>query len=339
MSKKQLILVFAVLVIAGGAIAAWLILSKPGLPPGFAAGNGRLEAKEVDIAAKYPGRLKTVLVDEGDTVDTGQVVATIDTEPLEAQLRSAEAQIREAQDNLRTAQAEVRVKQAEYDYSAKQYKRSQALVTSGAVSQQELDVDRAKADAAQADLIGVKAQVVRAQASIDAAAAEAERLKAEIADNTLRAAVRARVESRMAEPGEVLAAGGRVFSTNDLSDVYMYLFLPTDVVGKVALGSEARIVLDAMPNYPLFATVSYISPEAQFTPKTVETAEERHNLSFRVKLQLDKDRLRPYERLVKAGVPGMGYVRLDQNAAWPAQLQIKPATNLPWNPTGSAAAK
>jgi HlyD family secretion protein len=336
--KKQLILIAAAVAIVGAGVA-WLVLRKPALPPGFAGGNGRLEAKQVDIAAKFPGRIKEVLVHEGDTVDSGQVVATIDTEPLEAQLRAAEAQIREAEDNRRTAVAQVRVKEAEYDYADKQYKRSKPLVKSGAVSQQELDVDLAKADASRASVIGARAQAVRAQSSIDAETAQAERLKAEIKDNTLRAPVRARVESRMAEPGEVLGAGGKVLSTYDLSDVYMYVFLPTNVAGKVALGSEARIVLDAMPQYPIRAVVSYISPSAQFTPKTVETAEERHNLSFRVKLQIDKERLRPYEKLVKAGIPGMGYVRFDQNAEWPPQLQAKPVTELPWNPTGSSGPK
>ena len=131
---------------------------------------------------------------------------------------------------------------------------------------------------------------------------------------------------------------GKVLTLDDLSDVYMYVFLPTDTVGKVALNSEARIVLDAIPQYPIKAFVSFISPNAQFTPKTVETAQERHNLTFRVKLQIPKDRLREFEPLVKAGVPGMGYVRLDQNLEWPAQLQWKDPRNAPWwHETGAAS--
>jgi HlyD family secretion protein len=194
-------------------------------------------------------------------------------------------------------------------------------------------------EAARAGLNGAKAQAVRAQSAIDAATATAEKLKAEIADNTLRSPVRARVQSRMAEPGEVLGAGGRVLSVSDLSDVYMYVFLPAGTAGKVALGSEARIVVDALPDYPIRAVVSYVSPTAQFTPKTVETAEERHDLSFRVKLQIDKDRLRQYERYVKTGIPGMGYVRYDHNAAWPVALQVKPFPDVRWAATESSATK
>jgi len=335
MSRKLIVIVAAVIAVGGGVIA-WLILSKPALPEGFAGGNGRLEAKQVDIATKYPGRIKEVLADEGDMVDAGQVVATMDTEPLEAQLRQAQAQIREAEDNRRTALAEVTVKQAEFAYSDKQYKRSAELVTRGAVSQQERDIDYAHLEVNRAALLGAKAQSVRAQSSIDAATAEAERLKAEIKDSVLKAPIRGRVQNRLAEPGEVLPAGGKVLALIDLSDVYMYVFLPSLVAGKVPLGAEARIVLDAAPEYPIRATVSYVSPSAQFTPKTVETAEERHNLTFRVKLQIDPTRLRQFEPFVKVGIPGMGYVRYDANAQWPESLQPK-AVNPGdvWNATGS----
>ncbi len=336
--KKKLIFVCLAIVAIGGAFA-WWYLSKPALPPGFAGGNGRLEAKQVDISTKYAGRIKEVLANEGDTVDAGQVVATMDTESLEAQLRQAEAKIREAQDNRNTSLAEVTVRKSELDLADKQYKRSKDLVVRGAVSEQERDIDLARADSARAALVGAQAQAVRTQSAIDAAKAEADRLTAEIGDNTLKSPIRARVQSRMAEPGEVLPAGGKVLALTDLSDVYMYVFLPATVAGKVALGSEARIVLDAMPEYPIRTVVSYISPSAQFTPKTVETAEERHNLSFRVKLQLDKERLRPYERLVKVGIPGMGYVRFDNNAAWPPMLEAKPDAQIPWNTTGNTGAQ
>jgi HlyD family secretion protein len=337
MSKKTLILIVVIVAIVGAGVAWWL-LSKPKLPPGFAGGNGRLEMQQYDVAAKWPGRLTKVLVDEGDTVDKAQIVATVDTEPLEAQLRASEAKIKQAEDELRTAQARIQAKQAELAYNQQEYARSKQLVARGAVSVQEAELDRAKADASRADLVGAQAQASAAQSAIESATADSERLKAEIADYTLRAPLRARVETRNAQPGEVLGPGGKVLTLDDLSDVYMYVFLPTDTVGKVALNSEARIVLDAIPQYPIRAFVSFISPNAQFTPKTVETAQERHNLTFRVKLQIPKDRLREFEPLVKAGVPGMGYVRLDQNLDWPAQLQWKDPRNAPWwKNTGAAS--
>jgi len=220
-------------------------------------------------------------------------------------------------------------------YSDKQYRRSKELVVRGAVSEQERDIDLARMQTNQAALLGAQAQAVRTQSAIDAATAEAERIKAEIKDSVLKAPIRGRVQNRLAEPGEVLPAGGKVLALVDLSDVYMYLFLPEAVAGKVALGAEARIVLDAAPEYPIRAVVSYVSPTAQFTPKSVETAEERHNLTFRVKLQLDKSKLRQFEPFVKVGIPGMGYVRLDNNAEWPPTLQVKAVPAELWKPTGS----
>ncbi len=337
MSKNIIIWTIVVLAIGGGT-AAYLILSQPALPPGFAGSNGRLEAKQIDIAAKYPGRIKEVLNDEGDTVNPGQIVARMDTDPLEAQLRHANAQIREAQDNRRTAIAEVAVKQSELDYARKEYNRSKELVVRGAVSEQERDIDLARLEVARSALLGAKAQAVRTISAIDAATAEAERLKAEIADSVLRAPVRGRIQERMAEPGEVVAAGGKILSMVDLADVYMYVFLPERVAGKVSLGSEARIVLDAAPEYPIRSFVSYVSPSAQFTPKTVETAEERHDLTFRVKLQIYADRLRQFEPFVKVGIPAMGYVRFDRGAAWPEILMVKQVTpDQLWNATGASS--
>ncbi|MFL6845729.1 MAG: HlyD family secretion protein [Allosphingosinicella sp.] len=360
--RTWLFILIAVLV---AAFAAWQVLSRERMPDGFAAGNGRLEANEVYISAKFPGRIKEVLVNEGDTVNAGQVVARMDTDELEAQLRQALAQMREAQEAERVARADVATKQAQtatraaeisakvadFNYASQQYSRSRHLVQTGAVSEQEAQLDSSNMLATRAQVVGSRANLVAARAEVNgsqavvgrsastiaAAAAEADRIRAQIKDAVLVAPIRGRIESRLAEPGEVLASGGRVYSLVDLSDVYMYVFLPERVTGKLSVGSEARIVLDAAPQYPIRATITYISPTAQFTPKTVETQEERHNLTFRVKLQIPRERLRQYEALVKAGVPGMGYVRIDGQAPWPANLQ--PPAKIPanlWNPAGSS---
>jgi HlyD family secretion protein len=335
MSKRRFYTLVG-LAVAALAVIAWVLFSIPDVPPGFARGNGRLEANEVFIATKYPGRVFQVLVDEGDNVQAGQVVARMDTQALQAQLRQAEAQIREAESNRTVAMAQIRVKEAEQTFAAQQYARSRDLVRRGAISGQEAEIDTARHLSAQAELAGARAQATEAQSAIEAATAEAERLRTEIQDAVLVAPIRGRIETRLAEPGEVLDAGGRVLSVIDLADVYMYVFLPEQVTGKVPIGSEARIVLDAAPQYPIMARVAYVSPQAQFTPRTVETQEERHNLTFRVRLQIDRERLRQYEALVKSGLPGVGYVRFDQRRPWPANLQWRqPPANL-WQPTESA---
>jgi HlyD family secretion protein len=231
----------------------------------------------------------------------------------------------------------VDVKRAELNFANQQQARSRDLVRRGAISGQEAEVDTARMLGARAELAGARAQVAQSTSAIEAARAEVERLQSEINDAVLRAPIRARVQSRLSEPGEVLDAGGRVLALIDLSDVYMYVFLPERQTGRIAVGSEARIVLDAASQYPINATVSFVSPEAQFTPRTVETEEERHNLTFRVKLQIPPERLREYEALVKSGLPGVGYVRIDNTAQWPQRLQVRsPPPNLWGGQSGGA---
>ena len=121
----------------------------------------------------------------------------------------------------------------------------------------------------------------------------------------------------------VMAAGGKVATLLDLSDVTMTIFLPTRLVGRVRLGADARIVLDAAPDYVVPAKVTFVSSEAQFTPKTVETADEREKLMYRVKVRIDSALLDTYRDYVKAGLTGDAYVLTDPAAAWPDKLAVR----------------
>lgn len=211
------------------------------------------------------------------------------------------------------------------------------LAGEGASAQQELDDDQARVLSAQAAVSAAQAQVAAANASIEAAksqviesqsvivAAQATvaRLQADIDDSELRAPRDGRVQYRVAEPGEVLGVGGRVLSMVDLSDVYMTFFLPAEAAGKVALGSDIHIVLDAAPGYVIPAKASFVASVAQFTPKTVETESERLKLMFRVRARIDPELLKQHLEQVKTGLPGMAYVKLDPAAVWPAELEVR----------------
>ena len=156
-------------------------------------------------------------------------------------------------------------------------------------------------------------------AAVDAAQAAIESIAADINDSVLKAPRDGRVQYRVAQPGEVLAAGGTVLNLVDLGDVYMTFFLPTAQAGRVAIGAEVRLVLDAAPQYVIPAKVTFVADVAQFTPKTVETAEERQKLMFRVKAQIAPELLRKHIEQVKTGLPGMAYVRLDRDSAMAGQ--------------------
>jgi HlyD family secretion protein len=339
------------LLAAAGAAAYfyWQSLQPPKLPEGFASSNGRLEATEIDVATKLAGRIAQIGVNEGDFVTAGQVVAQMDIDSLKAQLHEAEAELRRAQTAVEAsrstvlqresekaaAQSIVAQRMAQFDTAKARYNRS--VAAGPAVSKETLDDDRAgfytaeaNVNAAKANVAGAdaaiataKAEVIRADAAVDAAKAKIQRLQADINDCTLKAPRAGRVQYRVAQPGEVLPGGGKVLNMIDLGDVYMTFFLPTNWAGRVKVGSEVRIVLDVAPQFVIPAKVTFVADVAQFTPKTVETVEERQKLTFRIKAHLDPEELKKHIRDVKTGLPGMAYVQLDPQAKWPAHLEVR----------------
>lgn len=339
------------LLAAVAAAGAWYYF-WPGTEPGeLVQGNGRIEATEIDVATKIPGRVQEIYVNEGDFVAAGQVVARIQSESLEAQLAEAEAQHRQAITGVTSAEATVAAvesakqaeqatvlqRKAEWTVARQRLERTTTLTKQGALPPQSLDDDRGAERSADATVSAAEAQVTAADAAIraatakvqgavataEAAAATIARIKSDLNDCALVAPRNGRVQYRVTQAGEVLGAGGKVLNLVDLTDVYMTFFLPEKAVGRVALGSDVRLVLDAAPGYVIPAKVSYVSSVAQFTPKTVETASERQKLMFRVKGQIDPDLLQKHLKQVKTGVPGVAWLKLEAGAEWPARLAVK----------------
>jgi HlyD family secretion protein len=293
------------------------------MPEGIVKTNGRIEATQVDVAAKYSGRLATVTKDEGDEVTAGEVVATISSPETEAQLRAAQAQVIKAKQALAEAVALIAQRKSDLDFARTDYERGKPLLEHGTITQQTMDQRRNKFEAADAALVATNRQRDQAEAAIRAAEADVERLQSILVDLVLVSPRSGRVQYRLARAGEVVSAGQRVLTILDLKDVYMTIYLPADVAGRVTMGDEARVILDAAPQYVLPHTISFVATDAQFTPKSVETAEEREKLMFRVKLQGDPEVLNKYHRLVKTGVRGLGFVRTDPKIPWPAELAVK----------------
>ncbi len=349
--KKVVFIIAGLLIVVVMGLVAWQRFAVNARDNGLVSGNGRIEAVEIDVAAKSPGRIKEILVREGELVTAGQVVATLDTENLEAQLRQADAQLQQAQSSVATAQSQlaqresekaaalaaIRQREAGLVKARQHLARSTGLVKVGAIAKQDADDDyaqlqsdeaavnsaRAQLAAAEAAAMSARTQIAGAESAVKAARANAERIQADIRESTLNSPRAGRVQYLVAHPGEVVGAGGRVLSLVDLSDVYMTFFLPTVAAGKVALGTEVRLVLDAAPEYVVPALVSFVSDVAQFTPKTVETASEREKLMFRVRAQIPVELLKKHIARVKTGLPGMAYVRLDSAKPWPDHLRVK----------------
>lgn len=347
-SPSRWLLAIILLTLTIGGVFVWQHLQKPPVVESFASGNGRIEATEVNISTKQPGRLKEILVQEGDDVQVGQVVAHMDTATLDASLHQAEAQLRQVKhsqtiattgvaqrlNGVSVAQALLDQRESQLALAQKEIQRTQQLVDKGFVSSQKLDVDKNNWQSATAAVSAAKSQLMEAQSAVDAAkagvlqaqsaadvaTAGVEKIKEDIRDATLISPINGRVLYRIVESGEVLGAGGNILTLLDITDVYMTIFLPTSQAGRVSIGADARIVLDVRQDVSLPAKVTFVSPEAQFTPKSVETRTEREKLMFRIKVKIPPDLLKAYAKQVKTGLPGVAYVQLVPNATWPATV-------------------
>lgn len=319
--------IFKGLLIAGvavtiiGGIYLFNYMHRPELPKSIAFGNGRIEATEVDIATKIPGRLINVLVNEGDLIKAGQTVATVDTAELQARVKQAQAQIQQAKENKNYLLAIVRQHQSELELARKNLIRSQNLYVNNNISLVQLQQHEVAVDTLSAAVSAAKAQVVAASDAVNAALSQKEAIQTNINDSTLKSPVDGQVLYKLLEQGEIIGSGGKVFTVLEMDDIVMTIFLPAADAGRVKMGSKARIKLDALDTV-IPAKVSFVSPQAQFTPKEIETQNEREKLMFRIKVKIDPEFLKSNFYHLNSGAPGIAYILLDQNATWPESLQL-----------------
>ncbi len=318
MKSLRIVVILLVVMIAaaGGGYAYWQSLQSD-IPDYIASGNGRIEAEEIRVATKYAGRVEDVLVEEGDQVTKGQVLARMDTAELLASRAQARAEVASAEEGIAEAQALIVQRESELSFAEQQLARAEELVKNNNISREQVDQRRADRDVAKAALSAAKARLASARLSVAAAAAELDRIEVQIDDSVLKAPRDGRVQYRLAEPGEVLAGGGPVITMIDLTDVYMNVFLPTRQAGLAFVGNEARIILDAAPDFVIPAKVSFVADDAQFTPREVETRSERDKLMFRVKVRIDRDLLAEHIKRVKTGLPGEAFIMLADHHNWP----------------------
>ena len=313
-------LVAVILIVAG---VVYYVTMHPALPADITFSNGRIEAQTIDIATRNGGRILDVPVEEGGLVKEGDIVAKLDLDNIAASVAGAEANARSAGQQRDAANSLVDQASSALVLAQKEFDRVRGLVASGAVSHSRYDLALNQKESAASSLAAAKQRLAAANDAVDAAQAEVARLTNLLSDRDMKAPRAGRILYKLVQPGEVVPAGGRVVTLVDLSDVYMTCFFATDVVGKLVQDDEARIVLDALPDVAIPATISYISPEAQFTPRQVETKTEREKLTFRVKVRIPAALLQKHMDQVKTGLPGVAYVRTNKNAVWPAFLTVR----------------
>lgn len=322
MKKYSLVyLALAVLVIAGTLLYSIVSNGSDHLPDGFVQGNGRIEAEQVEIAPTTAGRVESVLAAEGAMVAIGDVLAEMDIDELSAALDRAKAEVALALQTRAEAEALVLQRQSEQRRATQELERAKALLTGQNISETVFEERETIHQVATAVLGAAKARVATADSRIAAAEAEVRRIEAQIEDSSLLAPMPGRVLYRLAEPGEVVGAGEPILTLLSLENVYMEIFLPAREAGLLPIGAEARIVLDALPEYAIPAYVSFVSPEAQFTPKQVETLNEREQLVFRVRARIPEDLVESRIEHVKTGLRGIAVIRIDSGSTWPEALE------------------
>jgi len=324
MRLRAIILGAVVLVgLAGGGYAIWRDHQHNASLEGIARTNGRVEATQIVIASKLPGELLQVLVREGDNVAAGQVLARVESEEIEAQLRGATSEVARLQQSRSQAVADRERLASQVSYERNELDRVRQIYKKGFAAKDKLEAQETKYSSATAAMRAAQATIEAADAAIDTAVAETERLTSLLKHRELTAPKDARVQYRLAEPGEILSSGGRVLTLLDLDDAYMTVFLPAASAGRLAVGGEARLVMDAAPEFVFPARVSFVAADAQFTPKTVETESEREKLMFRVKLTIDPELAHRFRAQIKPGLRGIAYVKVRADAVWPPDLAPK----------------
>ena len=296
------------------------------VPDGIVYGNGRIEAVQVDVSTRIAGRVKEIAVKEGDLVKFGETVAVIDSAQLQAQQLRAQADIASAESQVAAAEAAIAQARARLVFAQRELERAKPLVEQGHTSREAFDTRLSNRDVASANLAAAKATLISRKRGVDAARAAAAEIQTQIDDCTLKAPTIGRVLYRLAEPGEVLGPGGKVMTLVNLANVYMEFFLPAAQAHRLSIGGEARIKLDIL-DFAIPATVSFVSPKSQFTPKQVETPSEREKLMFRIKVRVPPALVRRHIDRVKTGVRGVAYVRLRGNTQpeWPEFLKKLPS--------------
>ena len=306
--KKGLLIGALVVVVV--AVVAYLQHGKRGDSAGMLRISGNVELTEVQVSFKVPGRVLSRLVDEGAQVRQGEVVARLEDAELSDALKLAQADADAAAATLAELEAGFRHEevaqgeallaraQAEADRLETDYQREQALYAKEVIPKRELDAARAANDVARASVRekrealtllrkgARRERVDEARARLKGARSRVSTAKERLSYATLLAPLSGVVLSKSVEPGEQVAAGTPVVTLGDTGQCWLKGYIPETELGRVKLGQEARVTTDSQPGKAYQGKVSFISSEAEFTPKSVQTEKERVKLVYRIKVTL-----------------------------------------------------
>ncbi len=298
---KKILTGVGVIVLAAGAYWAYatFVRVEP-LPDGLIQANGRLEGDQMIVASKYPGRVLEFFVNEGDNVTAGQKLAQLDDKEIKTKVRQAE-------EGVAALKHEVEAARSNYAQAQRDAKRFEDLLAEGTATKRETEEAALGLDVAQQKLEAGRNQLHAAEAAYDEAGYARDEM-------TLFAPSAGVITNRLQEPGAVVAAGAPLLSLVNLDNLYLKVYVPEKQIGKLRLKLPAKIYTDAFPDAPFDASVGFIASRAEFTPKEVQTPDERVKLVYAVKLNV-KDN--PDHRLAP-GIPADAVIRWDDTVEWVA---------------------
>jgi HlyD family secretion protein len=320
MRRRIIIGVSAVLILA---VVGWLLYRQfAGTRNDKLILHGNVDIRQVNLGFRVSGRLKEMKSEEGDLVQTGDLIAVLDDGPYQDQVRLAEAQVAQAQanyskmvngfrkDEIEQARAQLAQAKANYDNALRTFEREDKLLQTHVISQSDYDAATSSRDSLKAmvqsaqanlnlELAGNRTEDIdNAKAQLDNAQANLDNAKRNLTDCQLHASVDGVVITRAVEPGTIVATSTIVYSVCETSPVWIRTYVDERDLGRIYPGMKALIYNDTYPNHPYTAQVGFISPVAEFTPKNVETRELRADLVYRLRVILEKP-----DRYVRQGMP------------------------------------
>jgi HlyD family secretion protein len=279
--------------------------------------SGTIESTEVTVSAKVAGEIQKLLVDEGTSVKKGDTLLLLDHTDLDIQLRQAEANAAAAEAQLRLtlrgARSEDLIQaEANYTNAREDLARMEELFKSNTITQKQLDDARTRFINAQQMYEKLKRgsrseEIDAARAHRNQATAQVDAIRKKISDSYVVAPMDGIITQKLIEEGEIVMQHGALFRIARLDNVHLTIYVPEAELAKITIGQEAKIFIDAYPERPFPGKVTFISPVAEFTPKNIQTKDDRTKLVFGVKIEVPNP-----DQTLKPGMPADAVIEVNK---------------------------
>lgn len=307
---KKLSIIFVILIFIFSL--GYIVITKTTkFPEGLIILSGRIEGRETNISPKIQGRIIKLHKDEGDTVRQGEILCEIDSEQLTARYKASVETTQAYYSAIAQARANLMKAQASYEKTKKDYERYSSLLKEELVSKSDFDRVKMQYESAQAEVQAALKFITQTEASYRAAEQRLKEAQADLNETKIYSPADGVILSRPVEVGEVVNPGTVLYVLVDLNKLYVKVYVPEPDIGKIKIGLPARVYIDAYPDKYFNGRVTKIYEQAEFTPKNVETKEERVKLVFGVEVSVENP-----EGLLKPGMPADVVIKWKDNAPW-----------------------